>query len=712
MKHAVRISLCASAMMAPWLLTTDAWGAQAETGPASMVDELVVTAQKRSETVQDIPAAITAVSGAVLQQRGVSQPEGLQFIVPSMQAGRLLGQTAITIRGVGLNQGSPGVAIHVGGVYQPRPSMGDLAQTDIARVEVLRGPQGTLYGRNANGGVVNFVTQDPTDRFEGYVLGSYASYDEGRLQGVLNVPVNERIRARLVLDSWRRDEGFVKNVLPGGQDVDRGRATSGRFKLAVDVTDDLALDLSATGLHSSGPTSYFTLSNKPSADAVAKNPYLATAIVPLQPRRISADDPIGADRSYAAAGAIITWKVAGLQVKSITGYQRLADQEQRDDDAINVNGLPVERWARSNTFTQEVNVAGSLGAVEVLVGAFYMRDTAYDKLHYNFPLGLSPLPAGSTLDFESFDYVTKSYAAFVDLTWHLTERAKLIGGLRYSEDRQSDVQRNFLTFGPAAPIDTCPLQRNEIQFHSTTPRVGAQYDVSDNSNLYATFSKGLKIGGFNPYDCNQVFKPEKVTSYEAGWKNKLLDGALLLNVGAFYYDYTDLQLNQVVGLVSKITNAAAARVVGAELESTWRPDPHWTLTGNLSLLKATYKDFVNLDTLTPALGAQDVSGNYLSNAPRVSANVGLTYDSEPIAFGGHVRTLLDVSYRSKIYFREFNTALDAQRAYVLLNASVIWFSADDKYQVRLFAQNLTNKNYIVRMSSSDGSVAKIGGSQR
>ncbi|MDF8335907.1 TonB-dependent receptor [Novosphingobium cyanobacteriorum] len=258
MKHAVRISLCASAMMAPWLLTTDAWGAQAETGPASMVDELVVTAQKRSETVQDIPAAITAVSGAVLQQRGVSQPEGLQFIVPSMQAGRLLGQTAITIRGVGLNQGSPGVAIHVDGVYQPRPSMGDLAQTDIARVEVLRGPQGTLYGRNANGGVVNFVTQDPTDRFEGYVLGSYASYDEGRLQGVLNVPVNERIRARLVLDSWRRDEGFVKNVLPGGQDVDRGRATSGRFKLAVDVTDDLALDLSATGLHSSGPTSYFT----------------------------------------------------------------------------------------------------------------------------------------------------------------------------------------------------------------------------------------------------------------------------------------------------------------------------------------------------------------------------------------------------------------------------------------------------------------------
>jgi len=701
MKYAVRSLLCASAALAPWFIAPPALAAEADTASGATLEELVVTAQKRSENIQEVPAAITAVSGTALQQRGFTQPEDLQFIVPSMQAGRLLGQTAITIRGVGLNQGSPGVAIHVDGVYQPRPSMGDLAQIDIARVEVLRGPQGTLYGRNANGGVVNFVTQDPTDRFEGYVLGSYATYDESRLQGVVNLPVNDRLRARLVLDHWDREDGFVKNVLPGGEDVDRGRSNSGRLKVAVDVLDNLTVDLSATALQTSGPTSYFTLFNRPTADAVAKNPYLANVIVPLEPRRIASNDPIGAERSYGAAAATITWKVAGLQVKSITGYQRLSDQEDRDDDAINVSAFPSHRWARSNTFTQEFNVSGTVGPVDAVVGAFYMRDNAYDKLHYDFNLGIFPLPAQSVLDFESFDYITKSYAVFADATWRLTEKAKLIAGLRYSEDRQSDLQRNFLTFGATPPVVTCPLQQNEIQFHSTTPRLGAQYDLSSDSNLYATYSKGFKIGGFNLAGCNQTFLPEKVTSYEAGWKNRLLDGTLLLNADVFYYDYTNLQLNQVVGLTSLITNAAAARVQGAEFESTWRPEPHWTLNGNLSLLSAKFTNFVNTDSLAPALGPQDVSGHYLANAPKVSANLGVTYDSDPIPWGGHIRALADVSYRSKIYFREFNNAADSQPAYTILNASLIWISPDDKYQVRLFGKNLGNKDYIVRMSSSD-----------
>ena len=159
-----------------------------------------------------------------------------------MQAGKLLGSTAFTIRGVGLNQGSPGVAVHVDGVYQPRSSMGDLTQIDIARVEVMRGPQGTLYGRNANGGVINFVTEAPTGAFGGYALASYASYNETRLQGVVNIPVSDRVRTRLVLDRWNRDDGFVENVTPGGQDVDKGETLSARLRVSADLTDALGAD--------------------------------------------------------------------------------------------------------------------------------------------------------------------------------------------------------------------------------------------------------------------------------------------------------------------------------------------------------------------------------------------------------------------------------------------------------------------------------------
>lgn len=234
--------------------------------------EIVVTAQKRSESVQKVAASITAIGGEALTQRGITSAADLQFAVPSMQTGKILGNTAINIRGVGLNQGAPGVAIHIDGVYQAQPTMGDLAQADLERVEVLRGPQGTLYGRNATGGAVNFITKAPTDRFEGYALIGLAEYDEMKLQGMINVPLGDRVRARLVADWTRRSDGFVKNVTPGGPDLDRGETFSGRLRISADLTDNLTLDLSGAALHGSGPSLYFTLHNKPSADAIAKKP--------------------------------------------------------------------------------------------------------------------------------------------------------------------------------------------------------------------------------------------------------------------------------------------------------------------------------------------------------------------------------------------------------------------------------------------------------
>ena len=696
MRSYVRTLLCGTAAIAS--LAT-AGGARAQSD-APQVAELIVTAQKRSESVQKVPAAITAVGAAALQERGIEDPSDLQFVVPSMQAGKLLGSTAFTIRGVGLNQGSPGVAVHVDGVYQPRSSMGDLTQIDIARVEVMRGPQGTLYGRNANGGVINFVTEAPTGAFGGYALASYASYNETRLQGVVNIPVSDRVRTRLVLDRWNRDDGFVENVTPGGQDVDKGETLSARLRVSADLTDALTLDLSATGLHGSGPTNYFTLHNLPTAQAVALNPFLAGAIVPLEPHRTSANDPIDASRSYASGAATLAWQVGGATIKSISSYSRLADENIGDDDSINLSAFPSHFISRSNTFSEELNVSGSLGPVDAVVGAFYMRDDNYTKLHYEFPQGIFPLPPNSSLQHEATGYVTKTYAAFADATWRLSDRLRLLGGVRYSRDEQRVTQDSYMNFGPAVRIATCPLQTNEIAFTSTTPRLGAQYDLSADSNVYATFSKGFKIGGFNPYSCNNQYNPEKLTAYEIGIKNRLFDNTLTLNASAFYYDYTDLQLSQVVGLIRLITNAAAAEVKGAELEAVWQPDIHWTINGNLSLLDAKYTDFTNIDSLAPTLGPQDVSGHYLNNAPKQSVNVGVAYRTDPLSFG-RLTARADLSYRSDVYFREFNGPLDEQKAYSLLNLALIWDSSDEKYRVRLYATNVTDEAYIMQMDSSD-----------
>lgn len=682
---------------------TVASGASAQSEQATQIGDVVVTAQKRSQSVQAIPAAITALGSEALEQRGVTDTSDLQFVVPSLQTGKLLGQTAVTIRGVGLNQGSPGVAIHVDGVYQARPAMGDLGQVDLERVEVLRGPQGTLYGRNANGGVINFITKAPTDQFEGYVLGSYGNYDESRLQGVVNVPFSDRIRARLVLDRWNREEGFIKNVIPGGQDLDKGTSLAGRLRVSADLTENLTLDLSTSALQSSGPSLYFTLHNKPNATAVAQNPFLQGAIIPLEPWRTSANDPVESDRNFGSGSATLTWDVGGATVRSITGFSRLSDRFLGDDDTFNLSAFPATRNFRSKTWTQEINVSGDIGPVNLVGGVFYMDDDAYVMQEYDFKLGVFPLPP-SILHFETLSHKTRTLATFADATWNLTDRLRLLGGVRFSKDKQDSTQRNYLQVNipgvALPPTFTCPLQTNEVEWSSTTPRIGAQYDLSNNANVYGNISKGFKVGGFNPFACKNVFEPEKLTAYEAGIKTRLFDRTLTLNASAFYYDYTDLQLNQVVGLAILIQNAPAAEIKGLEVEAAWQPDDHWTFNGNISLLNATYTEFSNVDSLQPELGLQNVSGHYLNDAPKRSINAGVAYRTDPYSFGS-LTARIDLSYRSTFYFREFNNPLDAQEAYTLVNLGLIWDSPDEKYRVRLYGNNITNEAHINRMSSTD-----------
>jgi iron complex outermembrane receptor protein len=242
--------------LAALLGTAAAPACAAAANDTPLVGEVIVTAQRRSASVQDVPAAISALDAATIAQRGVNDVATLQFAVPSLTFGRNLGSTQVAIRGVGRSVGQPGVAVNVDGVYQPRDTPMIAGQADLDRIEVLRGPQGTLYGRNANGGAVNFITQAPTDRLEGYVLGSYATYDEWRLQGMANVPLGERVRARLVADWNVRDDGFVKN-LAGGKSLDRLDRLSGRLRVDVDLTETLTLGLNLNAFRGGPKGDYY-----------------------------------------------------------------------------------------------------------------------------------------------------------------------------------------------------------------------------------------------------------------------------------------------------------------------------------------------------------------------------------------------------------------------------------------------------------------------
>lgn len=677
----------------------------AENAGASTIEELVVTAQKRSESLQDVPAAISAISRTDLQDRGFTTPAQLQFIVPSMQVGKQNGVAAITIRGVGMNmtQGSPGVAVHIDGVFQPRASMGDLTQTDLERVEVLRGPQGTTYGRNATGGVVNYITGAPTNAFEGFVLGSYKTYDESRLQGVVNVPFGDRVRTRLVIDRTERGKGFVRNV-GVGPDSDYGTTLSGRLRIAADLGSNLSLDIGLTGWHRDASDTAFTLISRP----IPGSPFLpamATANIVTKPRQITSNGPLGGTRDLGAASATLEWTRGTFSLKSITAYQRFAETSLDDFDATNIGGFQGTRIRRSRTLTEELNAGFKTDRIDVIVGGFYFRDNDYYYSQVDLPNSFNGLPPNSALFSVSPRYYTRSKAAFADATVNATDRLQLIAGIRYSQDEIAQTQINTIRAGSFATITTCTLRTNTVTYNSTTNRLGIQYDIADNNNLYATYSRGFKSGGFNLNACNNKYAPEKLTSYEIGLKNRLFDGSVVLNLSGFYYDYTDLQLSQILGPGILISNASAAELKGLEAEGIWRPDSHLTFSGNVAFLDAKYKRFLNIDQLRPARGIQNLAGKRMAKAPKFSMNLSAAYQTDPVIAGGSLTARADVSYRSKMYFREFNLPDDTQKSYSIVDLALVWDSPDEKYKVRLFVENLTNKDYInyLTASSPDGS---------
>jgi iron complex outermembrane receptor protein len=676
-------------------------GALADT--QDTIETVVVTAMKRAESVQSVPAAITALSGAGLEERGISGIDGLQFAVPSLQTGALLGETQIAIRGIGNGPGGPSTAIYVDGVYQPIDALADLTAVDMARVEVLRGPQGTLYGRNANGGAINFISNAPSQDLEGYVSAQYESYNEYTLQGMVNIPLTSAIAARAVVSYDDREDGFIKNVIPGAQDLDRGKVLSGRLRIGGDITDNFSFDLNLQGKHAEGPFQYYSLITPDPSFILALG-----AVVPSKPWRTSATGPADTNEDYGLGALTLDWNGPFGELKSITAYQLYNIKALTDQDATNVDVYNNLFKYVDHTFTEELNLSKQIGPVDSIFGVFYMDENGKRDSTYLYGTAIGGPAVG---DYELPQKDLDSRAIYADFTWHVTDQFRLIAGARYTEDRQSYTVKQFDPFAPPFPldVDSCPAPVTKLQYDSTTGKVGAQYDVAENQNVYGTVATGYLAGGLNELNCSNTappntYKPEKITSYELGYKSLLFDRHITLNVAAFYYDFTDLQVTQLVsngGPVStrEINNAATSTVKGAELEADWVPDSHWTVGFNITYLDATYDQYLPYDNLTGTVS--DAAGNYLNNSPRFSGNLSVAYRTDTFDWGQLVFRA-DEAARSRVYYRPFNQPEDSQSGYGLLNLSAEWNAPDGRYSVRVFDNNVFNKAYIVTLDGSPG----------
>lgn len=715
-----RLNLSASvlvlALVSPAIAAAEDAPAPGANGDTTL-GEVTVTAQKREQSVQKVPAAVTAVSADTIQKLGISDTTNLQFSVPSLVSGKIAGVTAVSIRGVGLNQygatAQPGVAVHIDGVYQARTLSGGLGQIDLARIEVLRGPQGTLYGRNATGGAVNFITAEPTTTFGGSLLAGYAGYDEYHLNGVLNAPLSDRVRTRLVLDYDDRRQGFTKNIVPGGPDADKGSTFAARFKVAADVTNAVGVELSTFYMRRTGGFPWLQLNSAPSATAIAANPLLAGAIVPLQAHRFSADlAPTSKLETYGAT-ATINANLGFAKLKSITAYSRYDYRGHYDSDGTNLAFSPETEIAKSNTVSQEFNLTGAVGRLDWLVGAFYMDDTLKSVYRFDFPIGYPAVGfvPGGAITTGSEPYGVKTAAVFTDDIFNVTDKLRLILGARYSEDRvsnRSTITLDGLQVAPGVVLPslvTCDAVSTNPTFSSFTPRGGAQYDFTPDVGGYATVSRGFKNGGVDP--CNTVYKPEKITAYETGLRMRFFDRSLTINPTIFYYDYTDFQVTQIRGLSSPVVNAPKATVKGFEVESAWRPTEHLTFNATLTLLDARYgQGFTNTDTLNLAAGVQNLSGRRLNRAPKVSGSFGAEYRTAMTSYG-RLTLRADIYASSRIYFREFNAPLDSQAAYKVVNLNLIWDSPHERYSVRAYVNNAGDEDYLAQLGATDAYGARF-----
>jgi iron complex outermembrane recepter protein len=695
--------------------------AQEGNDAAAESGEIVVTAQRRAESVQDVPISITALTGQTLEAAGIQDTENLSTLTPGLLVQRsVVGQ--IRIRGIGNENytisGDPGVAVHSDGVYVARAAAGLFDLFDVQRVEVLRGPQGTLYGRNATGGVINVIPNTPQAEFSGRIAASYGNYDAFRMDGYVNAPISDSVAIRIAALGNYRD-GFTRNTNAAAAARGFGQLDSKDvFALRAQVanTDDgpFKARLAFEYMNDDSNLSAYKYRNRPNALPTSDfgggaqaftTPFLRTVnqgfelAIPGTNRRIANDDDVF-KTVQKAISLHLSYDFGNVGLSSISGFRDTKFNWLNDGDGADIFFVNYLQQDASKQYSQELQLSGGGDKVEWLVGAFYFRETGESFIALPFPFGAN-LPFYITIDGTA---KTRALAGFGEVRWNATDRLKVTLGGRYSSEKRAAAYRYEINFG--APFVANPDLKET--FNAFTPRLVVNYALTDDLNIYASATRGFKSGGFNLLAIQPSFDPEKLWSFESGFKATFGGGRGYVNGNVFYTDYKDVQVQQIVNLSSVLTNAAAATIKGAELEAGYREPMGFEAGGSLAYLDAKYDSFCTGDPTQPtaaisagcnAANPIDLTGNRFPRAPKwtLSGHLGYTAD---LGGTGSLGARIDVRYQSLTYFTQFNRPLISQKGYTLVNGRVTWKSENERYSLSMFGNNLTNKKYFSEVLES------------
>lgn len=684
-------------------------GAQAQPAPADDqgLQDIVVTAQKRAQNVQDVPIAVTAVLGSQLAASGVVNTEALKTALPGVNIKMTGSQFQPSIRGIGTSSSNVenAVALYIDGVYYANQSDGRRDLNDIDQIAALKGPQGTLFGRNATAGVIQITTRAPSHTFGGEVSASIDNYATLRTGAYLTGPISEDLAFSVSGSFATQGNGWGKNYTTGRDTYKIFHNGSVRSKLLFQP--DSATDITLIADYTDREDNIGTYLRA----------FPGTTVSPLVPYR----QPPGVYDSYNNDDSLNLFRGGGLSIEidheydavklqSITAYRRFRTGYYEDADMTSARGYYLDTsHNQGKSFTQELQLTspGADAKLNWAAGLFFFHyENALQPVarSYSGPLYVPTPTSYIQRDINSKETVN-SFAPFAQIDYEFLPETRLTLGARWTYEKRSldgilsGVQAN----GTVVPNIIPAINGRSITAKKPTWRIALDHKFSDDILGYLSYNRGFKSGGFNISNLlNPAYEPENLDAYEAGLKTQLFDNAIRINTAAFYYKYQNLQVLQLINAAATITNGARAELYGLDVDIETRLTNELRLTGGFEILHAEFTGYPNaiisFTVPTGGIGTRfgDATGNRLPLSQKLNGNVALDYSKElPL---GRIALNATANYNGNYKFDPDNIV--GQGAYTLVNLSANLTPADTGLTVGLFVRNLLDKKVISYSTAS------------
>lgn len=690
---------------------------------ADRIDEIVVTAQRREEKAVDVPITVTTLGEEQLATANVQELVDITKVTPALRFDFAGGFFQPTIRGVGTavatSGGGGNVGIYVDGFYSPNPLATDFQLTKVNSIQVLKGPQGTLFGRNTTGGAILVQTAEPSTEDAGEFKLSYGRYNEMKAQGYYTFGITDRVAMDLE-GLYSEGDGWLKNISDGGKKVGDYDNWSARIGLKAEVTDAVSVLLRYQHNRVDDPTPALTASYYDSELGSGAPYFAAPGEVTFDKDEVATGtNPYDREYFHSKSDILQATVKADLGFADLTSYSQYRRERVDSRLELDYSGVEVIELGLPNhnkTISQEFLLNSHVGTrLQWTAGLFYLENKDTYIVYYDyFPLyGITERSNASRFGSST---TTTTYAGFFDATYEVTPEFFVTGGVRYAYDKITDAYyinqfsypvRNYVK-------DVNPDAYDDASQDHVTPRLVLRYKPWDSSSIYASYTKGYKsalldVGGGG----GNYVKPEKIDAYEVGFKHD--GGSVSFETSAFYYDYKDLQVSLYRQGQAQIVNAATSEIYGIDAQLRYDVTNDFRVNAGAAWTHARYKKFDNApvyvpcvdvlpDPYDPVTGCQvatflipdgtDLRNVTMQRAPKFTGNVGAIYDIA--VAGGNLALSGNLFYTSKVYFGPSGIQFP-QKGYEVLTLRAEWTDPSDRYSVALWGDNVTDSRYMTQV---------------